>query len=289
MFQRCAVGLAIAIVLVSEPVPVCAQVAVAYRVDELVSSGTGDLVGLAINNNGEIAGYGVLPNGTTRAFRWTEAGGLEDLGANGGWLSQAIGINDNGDVVGVYIDSSNNPHGFLAKRGGVMQDLRTPGRQIVRVNSITNDGQMTGQLFSSMPPFQVHAFRTLADGTLQDLGDPLYASVGWRINAAGEVTGYEASTVDGTAQAAFRFSAASGRPRSERSEDRAAAACRSTRRVLSLDGPKCPHRASGPALFVQFRVDRWKTMARSPAPAPRAPSRSTTAGPSSVGPAAATG
>ena len=211
MFRRCAVGLAIAIVLVSEPLPLYAQVAVAYRVDDLGSFGPGDLVGLAINNNGEIAGYGILPNGATRAFRWTEAGGLEDLGANGGWLSQAIGINDNGDVVGVYIDSSNNPHGFLAKREGVMQGLRTPDRQIVRVNSITNDGQMTGQLYSSTPPFQVHAFRTLADGTLQDLGDSLYASVGWRINAAGEVTGYEASTVDGNLQAAFRFSAASGK------------------------------------------------------------------------------
>jgi probable HAF family extracellular repeat protein len=51
----------------------------------------------------------------------------------------------------------------------------------------------------------------LADGTLQDLGDSVYASVGWHINAAGDVTGYEASTVDNNVQAAFRFSDASGK------------------------------------------------------------------------------
>lgn len=211
MFRRCAVSVAIIVVLAFVPLPLCAQVAPAYRVDDLGSFGPGDLVGLAINNKGEIAGYGTLANGTTRAFRWTEAGGLEDLGANGGWLSQAIGINDNGDVVGVYIDASNNPHGFLVKAGGVMQDLRTPERQIVRVNSITNDGQMTGQLYSYSPSFQVHAFRTLADGTLQDLGDSVYASVGWRINAAGDVAGFEATSVDGNIQSAVRFSTASGK------------------------------------------------------------------------------
>ena len=86
-----------------------------------------------------------------------------------------------------------------------MRDLRTPERQIVRVNSITNDGRMTGQLFSFTPSFQVHAFRTLADGTLEDLGDTVYTSVGWGINSSGDVTGYEAHTAMGNVQSAFRF------------------------------------------------------------------------------------
>ena len=169
-----------------------AQAARAYLVEGIPSFGGGDLVGLSINSHGDIAGYGYRTDGSIRAFRWTEAGGLEDLGANGGWLSQAIGINDNGDVVGVYLDAYNNPHGFIAPVGGAMRDLRTPGREIVRVNSITNDGQMTGMLLSYTPYFQVHAFRTLSDGTLQDLGNTIYASVGWHINDAGQVTGYEA-------------------------------------------------------------------------------------------------
>jgi probable HAF family extracellular repeat protein len=92
-----------------------------------------------------------------------------------------------------------------------MRDLRTPDRQIVRVNSITNDGRMTGMLYSYTPYFQVHAFRTLLDGTLEDLGDTVYASVGWHINESGQVTGYAASTVDNNTQAAFRFSDGAGK------------------------------------------------------------------------------
>jgi probable HAF family extracellular repeat protein len=186
--------------------PTSAQTPRLYHVEELGSFGGPYLVGLAINNHGDVAGYAYLADGTIHAFRWTESGGLEDLGANGGWLSQAAGINDNGDVVGVYLDAANEPHGFVAPRGGAMRDLRTPQRQIVRVNSITNDGRMTGMLYSFTPSFQVHAFRTLVDGTLEDLGNTVYASVGWHINANGEVTGYEAHTTSGTEQSAFRFS-----------------------------------------------------------------------------------
>jgi probable HAF family extracellular repeat protein len=201
----------VAAVLATAPSSIFAQTPRAYRVDDLGSFGGPDLVGLAINNNGEIAGYGYLPNGTIHAFRWTESGGLEDLGANGGWISQAIGINDNGEAVGVYLDASNQPHGFVAPRGGVMRDLRTPDRQIVRVNSMTNDGRMTGMLYSFTPSFQVHAFRTLSDDTLEDLGSTVYASVGWHINDAGEVSGYEARNAIGTEQSAFRLSDALGK------------------------------------------------------------------------------
>ena len=207
---RLASMLVVAAVLAIAP-STFAQTPRAYRVEELGSFGGPYLVGLAINSNGEIAGYGYLANGTIHAFRWTESGGLEDLGANGGWLSQAVGINDNSDVVGVYLDASNQPHGFVAPRGGVMRDLRTPDRQIVRVNSITNDGRMTGMLYSFTPSFQVHAFRTLTEGRLEDLGDTVYASVGWHINDAGEVTGYEARTATGTEHSAFRFSDALGK------------------------------------------------------------------------------
>jgi probable HAF family extracellular repeat protein len=191
--------------------PTFAQAARSYRVKDLGSLGGPYLVGLAMNNHGDVAGYAYLADGTIHAFRWTESGGLEDLGANGGWLSQAFGINDNGDVVGVFLDAANEPHGFLAPVGGAMRDLRTPQRQIVRVNSITNDGRMTGMLYSFTPSFQVHAFRTRADGTLEDLGDTVYASVGWHINSNGDVTGYEAHNSMGTLQSGFRFSDALGK------------------------------------------------------------------------------
>ena len=200
----------VVLVLANSTTPLIAQTPRSYRADDLGSFGGGDLVGLAINANGEIVGYGYLTDGTIHAFRWTESGGLQDLGANGGSLSQAIAINDNGDAAGVYLDQFNNPHGFIAPRNGAMRDLRTPERPIVRVNSITNDGRIAGQMFSLLPSFQVHAFRTLRDGTLQDLGDGTRASVAWRMNDAGHVTGFEARDVTGNSQSAFRFSDEAG-------------------------------------------------------------------------------
>src|SRR5438067_10181284 len=68
---------------------VYAQAPSAYRVEDLGSLGGRYLIALAINNNGDVAGYGDLANGTIHAFRWTRSGGLEDLGANGGVMSQA--------------------------------------------------------------------------------------------------------------------------------------------------------------------------------------------------------
>ena len=165
-----------------------AQVPNAYRIEDLGSFGGHYLVGMAINANGDVAGTGEMPDGTYHAFRWTRTGGLEDLGANGGWFAQAFGINDRGDVVGVYMDEASNLHGFIAPRGGVMQDLLTYERPIQFAASITSDGRLAG----SMAALGVsHGFRTLADGSLHDLGSGDRRSNAADINEAGEVTGME--------------------------------------------------------------------------------------------------
>jgi probable HAF family extracellular repeat protein len=182
--RRHFIGFTVGVLLVVASSPALAQVARAYTAEDLGSFGGQDLVGLAVNDLGEVAGYGYLADGTIHAFRWTLTGGLEDLGTNGGSLSQAIGINNNGDVVGVYVDASGG-HGFVAPRGGVMRDLRTSDRPIVRINAITDNGQMTGFLLGATTSFQAHAFRTLTDGTLQDLGNTVYASVDRRSRRIG--------------------------------------------------------------------------------------------------------
>src|SRR5258706_11229471 len=72
----------------------------AYRVEDLGSFG-GDLYGQAINSQGDIGGFATMPDGSLHVIRWTAAGGLEDLGMNGGIQAQGFGMNDNGDIVGV--------------------------------------------------------------------------------------------------------------------------------------------------------------------------------------------
>jgi len=197
-------------IAVLRPTPASAQVPVTYRVQDLGTFG-GDLVGLAVNRNGDVAGYAFMPDGICHAIRWTRAGGLEDLGTNGGFIAQAFGINDNGDVVGSYATNAGGvtqSHGFLARRGGAIEDLSTPERQILRVDAITNDGRIAGMLMTSS--LQTNAFRTLADGTLVNLGSPLFASAASRMNAEGEIAGVEIHNQSDDQQRAFLFTAAAG-------------------------------------------------------------------------------
>lgn len=187
-----------------------AQGHTAYVVEDLGTLGGNYLVGLAVNANGDIAGYAQLADGSYHAFRWTAAGGLEDLGANGGTSSQAAAINQAGDVAGVYIDQYGWPHGFIAPRGGTMREVSTPTHTVHRVNGLTDDGRFTGMLWVVPLSAQYHAFRTRVDGTFEDFGGQ-FTSVGMSLNSAGDVTGYDSHDGLGENTArAFRFTDAAG-------------------------------------------------------------------------------
>lgn len=78
----------------------------------------------AINNRGEVVGGGVEPD--QRAFIWTQASGLEELG----WLpdgdtsyAEAFDINDWGTAVGTALTADLQGHAFVWRRHQGMQDL----------------------------------------------------------------------------------------------------------------------------------------------------------------------
>jgi probable HAF family extracellular repeat protein len=193
--------LAILLVLCLGPFStVSAQSPRAYNVEDLGTLGGNGLYGSAMNSNGDIAGWGTLPDGTLHAFRWTRSGGLEDLGVNGGVQSQAADINDRGDVVGVYFDQAYVAHNFIAPRGGVMQDLSA---EIFQVSSISNDGWLTGYTWNG------RAFRAVVGGAIQEIAQSI--SFGTAINEHGDCTGWTflALTPDGQ-PTAFRYSDATG-------------------------------------------------------------------------------
>jgi len=177
-----------------------AQTQHVYTVEDLGSFGGGDLVGVAVNNNGAVTGTAVMPDGSLHAFRWTRNGGLEDLGAQAGTVSQGFGINDNGDVVGVYFEQNGAEHSFIASPGAPIRVLRPDAYQ---PSGITNDGRVTGMSWSGS------AFRTLADGTLQDLS--AFVSFGADMNAAGDVAGWGWHDPSMTRpETAFRYSDRAG-------------------------------------------------------------------------------
>jgi probable HAF family extracellular repeat protein len=180
-----------------------------YHIEDLGFLGNGTyLVGVAMNAGGDIAGYAIGSEGTLRAFRWTAAGGLEDLGTNGGRAAMALGINDNGDVVGKYWDQNWFDHSFIARRGGAMTDLKAAYPQIFLANAISNDGRLTGHTWQGSS-WQGFAFRTQPDGTLQEISP--YFGYGTGINDQGDVAGVGWHDPSLTApQTAFRYSDATG-------------------------------------------------------------------------------
>lgn len=194
---------AVATLALAVPATLSAQTPRTYRVEDLGTFGGFLLTGLAINNNGEIAGTAFRPDGGRRAFRWTPNRGLEDLGTNGGTEARGLAINDRGDVVGFYTDQDGREHPFIAEKHRRMREL-TGLPDIAELNGINNDRRLTGMTTG------IRAFRTWADGTAEEL--PVQFSSGAAINASGGVagTGVADVTRESPTYTAFRYSDGAG-------------------------------------------------------------------------------
>jgi probable HAF family extracellular repeat protein len=186
----------------------------------MVDLGTlgGMVIPFALSQAGQVVGAAYLTgNSTARAFSWTSAGGLVDLGTlPGGSLSQAVAVNDAGQVAGSSRLSTGFDHAFSWTAGGGMVDLGTLGgccSQIAELNSIfqqaiNNAGQVVGNT-RTLGDTAVHAFSWTSIGGLLDLGtlggnnsNALF------VNQTGLVVGYS-QNVDGNDRA-FAWPSAGG-------------------------------------------------------------------------------
>ena len=79
---------------------------------DLGALGEGESYAWAINNAGQITGYGDASNGMTHAFLW-EGGTMTDLGTLGGRDSFAYAINNYGQMVGAGYTASREEHACL--------------------------------------------------------------------------------------------------------------------------------------------------------------------------------
>jgi probable HAF family extracellular repeat protein len=145
----------------------------------------------AVNANGDLAGYVRTSSDpdTVHAMRYTDAGGLVDLGSLGG-DSYGFGINRWGQVAGYsYAGSVFNIRAFLATPGQAMRDLGTlTGFGSSFASGINDAGQVAGH--SEAGGGRWHAFRFTPGLGLQDLGTPADAySYAGGINASGQVVG----------------------------------------------------------------------------------------------------
>jgi probable HAF family extracellular repeat protein len=157
----------------------------------------------AINNLGQVVGYSgpKLDGATSRAFIWSEATGVSDLGTLGGAYAQAYAINDSGFITGnsqiAGTDLAGTVHAFLYQpltstvSSKAMLDLGTLGGNSSYGTSINGINHVVG--YSAIDKSRVHAFFT--DGTkMRDLGSlgskEQDQSFALGVNIADEIVGY---------------------------------------------------------------------------------------------------
>jgi probable HAF family extracellular repeat protein len=161
-----------------------------------------------INLDGDLTGNVVVspfPTFAYHAFRYSDQGGLVDLGTLGGQSSTGIGINSFGQVAGWSYTSSGVPRAFRSTPGQPLQELPIFGGTTSQsfAGWINDSGQVSGYAENSSGIF--HAFRFTDGQPLLDLGalGGSFGSMANQINASGQVVG-QASTASSGGHA-FRY------------------------------------------------------------------------------------
>jgi probable HAF family extracellular repeat protein len=196
------------------------------KIIRLPTLGGRESVAGSINNRGQVVGFttntvrdrfahgleGGAPTGTqARAFLWTQAAGMTNLGTLGGPDSAASSVNSRGQVDGDSFTSAKiNPitgiptkHPFLWTRGRGMRDLGTLGGTAASPSdgvNLNDRGEVVGQSKTSFDA-AFHAF--LWNGSkMLDLGTfgGTYSAAN-AINQAGDVVGFAQGTAYGTCRA----------------------------------------------------------------------------------------
>jgi probable HAF family extracellular repeat protein len=105
-----------------------------------------------------VVGWAYNAAGLPRAFRWTAAGGMQDLGTPGGDLSEAYGVSADGSVVvGYAYNAEGERRAFRWTAAGGMEDLNityahllTDGSVLLGARAISPDGRyIVGQGYNA--------------------------------------------------------------------------------------------------------------------------------------------
>lgn len=157
-----------------------------------------------ISESGVVVGQAQDPSGRSRAFMWTQAGGMVNLDTLGGSSSYASAISENNEIVGRVRLASGDSRAFRWTPTSGMVDLGTLGGTYSSAVDISENGEVAG--VARIASGDDHAFLwTQVDG-MRDLG-----TLGGRysypadISANGFVVGQASITGDSEYHAALWF------------------------------------------------------------------------------------
>jgi len=140
---------------------------------------------VAINNAGDIVGYGDGNGFERHAILWHANGTTEDLGTlAGGIMSAAYDINSNGHVAGFSDDQTGNWHPVIWTGNGI-QKLGSLGGTDAIARAINDNGAVVGYARDSNGNPRAFAWSSLLG--LIDLNDEIPQGTGWVLEDAYDV------------------------------------------------------------------------------------------------------
>lgn len=144
---------------------------------------------VGLNNAGMVAGFSYDSAGNSRAFTWTQRGGLVEIAAMGGASAKVAGINNSGRVVGWLEPALAPTRAFRWSAADGMEDIGTLAGGGSNAVALNDAGLVAGD--SDAADGMARAFAWTRAGGMLDLGtlggDTSYATA---VGAKGEVAGF---------------------------------------------------------------------------------------------------
>ena len=121
-----------------------------YTITELPPLSGNSSYAYDVHDNGFVVGSTPVPSSSSHAYRWTQAGGMQDLGVLGddSNLSGAYGVNSLGNVVGwSQTDVWMENRGFYWTPTGGMQELATLGGTVSHADALNDSNVIAGMAY----------------------------------------------------------------------------------------------------------------------------------------------